>query len=91
MTSKAVKMDDATYDRLKALGSVRQRSPHWLMREAIIQFLEREEEAENRKKDTLARLAQFEKTGESIPFETVEAWLATWGSENEVKCPISVE
>ena len=53
MASKAIKMDDATYDRLKALGESRQRAPHWLMKEAIKQFLEREEEAESRKKDTL--------------------------------------
>jgi predicted transcriptional regulator len=89
MPSKAVKMDDATYDRLKTLGESRQRAPHWLMKEAIKQFLDREEEAESRKKDTMERIARFEKTGKSIPFETVDAWLATWGSENEAKCPIS--
>jgi len=89
-TNKAVKLDESTYDRLKALGESRQRTPHWLMREAIKQFLEREEEAESRRKDTLERIARFEETGESIPFETVDAWLATWGSESEAECPISV-
>ena len=91
MASKAIKMDDATYDRLKALGESRQRAPHWLMKEAIKQFLEREEEAESRKKDTLERIAQFESTGKSIPFETVDAWLATWGNDDEAKCPISAD
>ena len=41
MTSKAVKLDDATYYRLKALGESRQRATHWLMKEAIKQFLDR--------------------------------------------------
>ena len=91
MTSKAVKLDDATYDRLKALGESRQRAPHWLMKEAIKQFLDREEEAESRKKDTLERIARFEKTGEAIPFEAVDAWLATWGTENEGKCPVNAD
>lgn len=91
MTSKAVKLDDATYSRLKALGESRQRAPHWLMKEAIKQFLDREEAAESRKKDTLERIARFEKTGESIPFEAVDAWLATWGTENEGKCPVNVD
>ena len=90
-TNKAVKLDESTYDRLKALGESRRRAPHWLMKEAINQFLDREEEAENRKKDTLERIARFEQTGESIPFETVDAWLSTWGSENEAKCPISAD
>jgi Predicted transcriptional regulator len=88
MSAKAVKLDESTYDRLKALGESRQRTPHWLMKEAINQFLEREEETESRRKDTLQRIAQFEETGESIPFEIVDAWLATWGTENEAKCPI---
>lgn len=87
MATKAVKMDDVIYDRLKALGESRQRTPHWLMKEAIKQFIEREEDVENRRKDTLARIARFEETGESIPFETVDAWLATWGNEGETKCP----
>ncbi len=86
-TNKAVKLDESTYDRLKALGESRQRTPHWLMREAINQFLEREEEEEKRRKDTLERIARFEETGKSIPFEVVDAWLATWGTENEGKCP----
>jgi predicted transcriptional regulator len=90
MTSKAVKMDDATYDRLKALGAARQRSPHWLMKEAIRQFLEREEQAEHIRQDTLSRWANYEATGETVPHETVEAWLQTWGTENEAKCPINV-
>lgn len=88
--NRAIKLDESIYDRLKTLGESRQRTPHWLMKEAIKQFLEREEEAEQRKKDTLERIARFEETGESIPFETVDAWLATWGSESEGKCPISI-
>jgi len=86
-TNKAVKLDESTYDRLKALGESRQRTPHWLMKEAIHQFLEREEAEEKRRKDTLERIARFEETGKSIPFEVVDAWLASWGTENEEKCP----
>ena len=88
MASKAVKLDETTCDRLKALGESRQRTPHWLMREAIRQFLDREEAAESIRKDTLERLARFEATGEAVPYETVDAWLSTWGSESEAKCPI---
>ena len=87
MASKAVKLDETTCERLKALGESRQRTPHWLMKEAIRQYLDREEATENIRKDTLERLARFEATGESVPYETVDAWLATWGSESEAKCP----
>jgi predicted transcriptional regulator len=88
MTSKAVKLDEKTYNRLKVLGEVRRRSPHWLMKEAIQQFLDREEEAEHLRQETLERWARFETTGEAVDHEAVEAWLETWGTEGEGKCPV---
>ena len=90
MTSKAIKMDNATYDRLKALGIARQCSPHWLMNEAIRQFLDREEETEHIRQDTLERWARYEAIGETVPHDVVEIWLKTWGTENEGKCPANV-
>jgi len=88
MGSKAVKLDDTTYDRLKALGEARKRSPHWLMKEAIRQFLEREEEAEHIRRDTLERWARYAATSETVSHEVVEAWLETWGTDREGKCPV---
>jgi predicted transcriptional regulator len=85
--SKAIKLDEETYNRLKALGEISQRSPHWLMKEAIKQFIVREEEAQNLRQDTLNRIKNFEAAGDSIPYEPVNAWLATWGTENETQCP----
>lgn len=89
MPSKAIKLDEATYDRLKALGDARKRTPHWLMKEAIRQFLEREEDAERLRHDTLERLERFRETGEAISHDVVEAWLETWGTDREGKCPTS--
>jgi predicted transcriptional regulator len=88
MTSKAVKLDESMYDRLKILAETRQRTPHWLMKEAIRQFLEREEATEQIRHDTLQRLAQLEADGKVISHETVDAWLATWGTEHEGQCPV---
>jgi predicted transcriptional regulator len=89
MPSKAVKLDDETYTRLKALAEVWQRSPHWLMKEAIRQFIDREEEAEQIRRETLERWERFEATGEGVEHEAVEAWLETWGTDYEGKCPAS--
>ena len=89
MTSKAVKLDEAIYDRLKSLAEIRQRTPHWLMKEAIRQFLEREEAAEQIRLDTLQRLAQLEADGKVISHEAVDAWLASWGTESEGQCPVA--
>ena len=89
MPSKAIKLDDEIYSRLKALAHARQRTPHWLMKEAIRQFLEREEESERVRRESLERWERFEATGETVSHEAVEAWLETWGTEREGKCPKS--
>jgi predicted transcriptional regulator len=89
MTSRAIKLDEEIYNRLKVLGEARRRSPHWLMKEAIQQFLEREEAAEHIRQDTLERWARFEATGEVVSDEAVEAWLETWGTKREGECPVS--
>jgi predicted transcriptional regulator len=87
--SKAIKLDAETYNRLKALGETSQRSPHWLMKEAIKQFIIREEEAQKLRQETLKRIKNYEATGETVPYEVIDAWLATWGTENEGQCPAS--
>jgi predicted transcriptional regulator len=88
MGSKAVKLDDETYARLKALGEARKRSPHWLMKEAIQQFLDREEEAEHIRRDTLKRWERYETTGEMVTHDVVDAWIETRGTKGEGKCPV---
>jgi hypothetical protein len=42
-TTMGVKLDSELRERLKALGTLKQRSVHWLMREAIREYIEREE------------------------------------------------
>jgi predicted transcriptional regulator len=42
----AIKIDQVTRDRVKRLAEARHRTSHWLMREAISQYVEREEKRE---------------------------------------------
>jgi predicted transcriptional regulator len=37
-----VKLDAGLHTRLKALGEVKERTPHWLMKTAIAEYVERE-------------------------------------------------
>src|SRR5580698_1396386 len=80
-TSKAVRLDEQTYKRLKALGNAKKRAPHWLMQEAIHQYLEREEEIAEVNRDTLERWARIEAGEKTIPHEVVDKWLASLGTE----------
>ncbi|WP_238156156.1 CopG family ribbon-helix-helix protein, partial [Aeromonas salmonicida] len=38
----SIKLDSETQTRIKLLAAARERSPHWMMREAITQYVERE-------------------------------------------------
>lgn len=74
-TTMGVKLDDGTRDRLKRLGAAKDRSPHYLMQEAIDQYLTREEEIEQERQLTIDRWERYQQTGEAIDHEDVVAWV----------------
>jgi predicted transcriptional regulator len=82
-----VKLDDETRDRLKALAEARRRSAHWLMKEAISQYLEREEEIEQRNREADEAWKEYRETGHHVSHEAMSAWLDTWGTDKEGPCP----
>ena len=38
-------------------------------------------------KEDLRRLREFERTGEAVPFEEVQAWVECWGTASELPRP----
>ncbi len=77
----ALRLDDETQQRLKALGRARDRSPHYLMKQAVEKFLAVEEDLEREKQLMQARWERFEITGESIGHSEVRGWLDTLKSD----------
>lgn len=82
-----IKLDAALHERLKALGEVKDRSPHWLMRAAIVEYVEREEVYEREKREDRERWERYKVSGHAVSNEAVDNWLASWGSESELPCP----
>ena len=80
----AIKIDDDTKARVKRLADARQRTSHWLMREAIMQYVDREEEREAFRQDTLKAWEDYRTTWRHATAEEVNAWLASWGSDDEL-------
>ena len=74
-TSQGIKLDDNIRQRLKVLAEKRNRSPHWLMRTAIEDYLQREEHFEAEKAEDMARWEHYLITGKAIKQEKVEPWL----------------
>lgn len=83
----SVKLDEALLGRLRRLAGQRQRSPHAMMREAITQYVEREEARESFKAEALASWTAFQETGRHLTADELRDWLNTWGSEAETELP----
>jgi len=82
-----IKLDETLHARLKALSAAKERTPHWLMKTAIEEYIEREEAHEQEKREDMERWERYKLTGHAIPHDAVDAWLASWGSESELPCP----
>ena len=75
-TTKGLRLDEATQMRLEALGKARDRTPHYLMKQAVERFLETEEAVESERRLLKERWERFALTGEAIDHEEVENWAA---------------
>ena len=82
-----VKLDESLHARLKTLSLAKDRTPHWLMKTAIEEYVAREESYERGKREDMERWERYQISGQAVPNDDVEAWLSSWGSENELPCP----
>ena len=84
----AIKIDEDTRARIKRLAEARQRSSHWMMLEAIRQYVEREEKREAFRQDGIRAWNEYQASGLHVTGDEVIAWLDTWGEENEQAAPV---
>lgn len=75
-STTSLKLDVEIKERVQRLASARRRSPHWLMREAIEEYVEREEKREQLRHDALAAWSHYQATGLHVTSEEADAWLA---------------
>jgi predicted transcriptional regulator len=83
----SVKLDDALKGRVQRLADLHQRSSHWIMREAIAQYVEREEARESFKQEAMASWMAFQEDGQHLTGSEVRNWLKSWGGDAETKLP----
>ena len=70
-----VKLDEKTRTRLKKLGRAKQRSAHWLMKDAIVRYLESEERYEQEKVEDDSRWRRYVDTGTHLTDDDMMQWL----------------
>ena len=83
----SVKLDDDLKVRLQQLADSRQRPPHWMMREAIRDYVEREEKRESFKQEAISSWEEYQETELHLTGKEVQNWLKTWGTDGETDIP----
>lgn len=83
----SLKIDDTLKGRVQHLATQRRRSPHWIMLEAIEQYVAREEVRERFKQEAIASWAAYKQTGRHLTGQEVRTWLNTWGTDEDTVVP----
>jgi predicted transcriptional regulator len=86
-STTSLKLDPELKERVQRLASVRRRSAHWVMREAVEQYVAREELREQIRKDALAAWSHYQSTGLHATAEEADAWLAKLEAGEDADAP----
>ncbi|MDQ1830223.1 CopG family ribbon-helix-helix protein [Massilia scottii] len=82
-----LELDQETHARLERLAGLCRQTPHLMMKDAMVQYLEREEKRETSRQETVDSWNEYQATGLHVNGEKVIAWLETWGDEAELPAP----
>ena len=72
----SLKLDTEIKARVQRLAVSRRRTPHWILREAVEQYVEREEAREQLRQDALAAWQHYQETGLHVTEAEADRWLA---------------
>ena len=83
----SLNLDEAVKDRLQKLADKRHRSPDVMVREAVEQYVDREERREQFRQDALAAWADYEATGLHATEAEADTWLARLEAGEDAEPP----
>ena len=83
----AIKVEADIKERVKRLAEARNRTPHWLMREAIRQYVDREEKREAFRQDAINAWNDYQATGLHVTLDEADAWLARMEAGKDAEPP----
>ncbi len=86
-STTSLKLDPELKERVQRLAETHRRTPHWVMREAVEQYVEREEKREQLRKDALAAWAHYQETGLHLSVTEADSWMAKLEAGKDAKQP----
>ena len=83
----SVKLRPELRERVKKLAASMNRSPHWIMKEAVEKYVEREETEAQFWAEVERRVKHFEETGLHVTHEEARKWLLQRAQGENVPVP----
>lgn len=72
MTSTTgIRLEEKVKKRVKKLAELKDRSPHWIMKTAVEEYLDREEARERELQEDMARWQEYKRTGIAYSMDEV--------------------
>jgi len=69
-----ISLDDVDQDRIASLASAKKRTPHYLMKEAILEHLQKEEARQNFIAAAESSFVHYKDTGLHITLDEFDSW-----------------
>lgn len=85
--SVSLKLDETLKQNVTDLAALKDRSPHWIMCEAIKDYVAREQARESFKREALQSWETYKETGLHISGDETLKWLSGWGQDHERAAP----
>lgn len=86
-STTSLKLDPKLKERVQHLAAARRRSAHWLMREAVEQYVAQEEKREQLRQDAISAWSHYQRTGLHATAAEADAWLAKLEAGENAKAP----
>jgi predicted transcriptional regulator len=83
----SLKLDAELKDRVQKLAASRRRSAHWVMREAVEQYVGREEQRELLRQQAVAAWSEYQATGLHATAEEADSWLSKLEAGEDAGAP----
>ena len=87
MQTTSVKLSDDLKQRLSSIASQKRRTPHWIMVEAISEYVNKEEKRAAFYQEGLESWQEYQRTGEHVTWKEARNWMESWGTDNEQEPP----
>ena len=86
-TTLGVKVDEQLHERLKTMAELKDRSAHWIIKQAIEQYLIHEEALARDRLEDRERWERYVLTGDAVPNAAATAWLDDLAVGRKAPCP----